>query len=1609
MIRFIENVGDYFVSNYFDEDFLRKVREKAGHDEDGWKELLRRGQPLRERYFRFKQEFLDLSREKDQVTETHRFHTLLLQALGYDGEHSEYDRLFHLEEKEVVPVRHRLYRGGRPHLFIMEMKALIRQGDEDPPGLFEQRYHRAQWENVFQVTEEGVQITPSIVNEAISSIFLLERAERPTYILVLAGNELYLLQDEKWFRGAYLRFRLEELFDEMAGVSRDYMGLFQVLAGREALAPDAELVLMEQLDEESHKKAYEVTRDLRDGVIHAVEALANEALFYLRTESLLEADPTEDDFETAIRDDAVTLVYRLLFLFYAEARPDLELLPMHDEVYLHGYSLEMLRDLEQTPLISASARDGYFFDDSLRTLFRLLAEGNQETGDDPYGFRIRRLDSPLFDARRLRHFGRVRFRNHVWQDIITHLSLSRPQRGRNRGRISYANLDINQLGSVYESLLAYRGFFAEEDYIEVHTAGNPLEGTYVVPRRRLDEFSLKEILHDEQGHMVVIPQGTFVYRLSGRDRAKSASYYTPQVLTAAVVKYTLKPILERLERREIKARDLLRLRILEPAMGAAAFHNEVIDQLAAAYLAARQEELKRKINPSHYREELQKVKAFIATHNVYGVDLNPTAVELGKLSLWLNVIHRDMEMPFFGYRLGCGNAVVGAWLKVYRHARFSYEPLDRQGKKHRPKAWWAEAPRPLRLEGKRPDRAKDEIYHFLLPDPGMAAAADSKHLKARFPEEIRRMSAWRKAFCAPIRSHEYATLQAIAARVDRLLEEHYQFQRRVDACTGNRIDVWGGLAAEEQCELALDTYRQKEELYGQRDRHGAPYFRLRMVMDYWCALWYWDPRHAADLPSREEWYYDLARILDMDLDSLPQPPRDEPAADAADWAGGRPQQGRLFDSARQLHLGEYRREEEASVTLEAIVAYKDSGALFRDQRLVRVREYAGRYRFFHYQLEFIEVFRERGGFDIAVGNPPWLKVEFEEKSIVAERQPEVLIRKVSAPEVRRRLERLLDGSDALARLFVTEALEHAGTSAFLNAAQNYPLLQGQQTNLYKCVIENGLQWVNRAGFLGLLHPEGIYDDPNADTLRKYIYPHLRYHFHFRNQLMLFAEIGHRVDYGVHVYSGASQEPLFYSISNLFHPSTIDGCFVHDGHGFCGGIKYKDKATGKFEWNMQPHRDRIIAVGERELRILAKAFENSEDWSSAKLVGIHSRQLLAVLEKLSAFPVKVEDVVSVTSEGWHETAAQDKGIIRRETKWPDPARYELIYSGPHFYVANPLYKTPRSVCEEKGDYDELDLLDLPEDFLPRTNYVPAEDIDTFVQRIPGLRVIGIDDKGREVFDRWIDYYKLCFSKMLSIAGERTLQPAIVPPNVSHTNAVISIIVTSDKQLIELQSICSSIVMDFFVKTIGRGNLYDDTISGFPLGIPPMFFKHLAARALRLNCLNLHYSLLWDSNSDVEWTSFKWSISDGRLTPFQMLDKPWSKAMPLYNAFERRQALVEIDVLVAMALGLTLEELILIYEVQFPVLQQNEDDTWYDRQGRIVFTCSKGLTGTGVDRKTWERIRDLGEGQTWVHTIEPSRSELYAGKTVTYQAPFDRCDRVEDYRRAWAHFSHLLKTD
>ena len=1382
--RFIQNVGDYFPSGYFSDDFFDKVQKCAGVSNDEVKDICGPYVRLKQEYNDYKNFIInDRPRVEDAIKKTHDFHTRLLSILGYDTNHPYQEHYIVNDEStpvEMIPVRHVIRQGQQVKMLVMEMQNLITVDDNEPAGLFEQQYESEersgqqkyaarQWRYVFNLDTEKYKISPAIINKAITHIFLLPEERRPHFILMLAGNTVFLFDKDKWAKGSYLQFSLDDLFAQASidAKHRTLYALFHMLVSKHTLAAEGEMVLMDTIIEESYKNAYEVTKDLKEGVILAVETLANEALYWWKQNNNIPvSDYTDDTFESEVKDDCLTIIYRLLFLFYAESRDELEILPVDDEVYKLGYSLESLRDLEMVRLNSDASRNGYFFDDSIRHLFSLLSDGHnfKENNINSKSFRVRPIDSPLFNDNNLKHLANVRIRNIKWQEIIKALSLSKKK--NYCGRISYANLGVNQLGSVYESLLAFRGFYAEEDYIEVHKANTLQDGTFLVPYSRMGDFDISEVLCDPKtGNPVILPEGTFVYRLNGRDRQKSASYYTPEVLTRSTVKYTLKSILDEVRANKRQATELLELKILEPAMGAAAFQNEVINQLAEAYLAEQQRQQREKglrnwrISPDHYRDELQKVKAYIATHNVYGVDLNPTAIELGKLSLWLNVIHKDMETPFFANRLTVGNAVIGAWLKVY-NKQDVYGIMERHGAKPKVNKWWEKAPHKVKFFSNRVNRSVNEVYHFLLPDANMLGVRSIKEQKKAHTGEDKRMAAILKDWTAPIVDADFKTLQRISGKIDVLLKEYFTDQISIDKYTNNRKEIWDGIdhsASESlfKVEEQAESYANKQQLFDTRYRHDNAYRKLKLAMDYWCALWFWEYDDADDLPTRQEFWGDIEALLDVDNSQL-----DTKTRQALERGESSIAQENSVENNRMT-------EEESQIVAktqeEILMGSHAQMSLFADEDPLRLKiadRLAKRYHFFHPMLEFIEVFWLRDGFDIICGNPPWIKLEFDEQGILSEKYPEVAIRKMSAPDVRKMRDQMFKQILATEALYHSEEIDTACSSKFMSAYCNYPLLVGQQTNLYKCVLENAMDMASESnGYIGLLTPESIYNDPKGQPLRRELYKRLRYHFQYVNTLKLFSEILHWVTFSTNVIGKRKENADFYSINNLYHPSTIDGCFVHDGHGLCEGLK-----TNEGSWNTAPHKERIVHYDTNQLQLLSNVFEDGTTNDCAKLVSIHSCEILNVLSKIETFQTHVRDFKHIITECFHETGAPKAGIIVRDTHFPDIENYDMIYNGPHIYVANAYSKTPRTQCiVANRDYDTIDLFKMKKDFVPRSNYrrnISVRDIRAYIHGF--LK----NENDKDSYENYLDYYKVGFRNMLSQSGERTLICAVLPCKTAH---------------------------------------------------------------------------------------------------------------------------------------------------------------------------------------------------------------------------------------------------
>ena len=289
-------------------------------------------------------------------------------------------------------------------------------------------------------------------------------------------------------------------------------------------------------------------------------------------------------------------------------------------------------------------------------------------------------------------------------------------------------------------------------------------------------------------------------------------------------------------------------------MGSAAFLNEAVNQLAEAYLQRKQREISRIIPHDEYTSEKQKVKMYLADNNVFGVDLNPVAVELAEVSLWLNTIHAGAYVPWFGMQLITGNSLIGARRQV-----FDAKLLRRVAKSDPP--WPDEVPERV-MPGQ--ERQEQSVYHFLLPDKGMADYKD-KVIRQMAAQEIATIKDWRKDFTKPFSGAQIEQLENLSAAVDSLWARHTEQQRNVRKRTSEIFTVFGQPeTTENQGPL---TTEQKDRIFFQEMlskevRNSSPYRRLKLVMDYWCALWFWPIEKAELLPSRAEFLLDLSLILE---------------------------------------------------------------------------------------------------------------------------------------------------------------------------------------------------------------------------------------------------------------------------------------------------------------------------------------------------------------------------------------------------------------------------------------------------------------------------------------------------------------------------------------------------------------------------------------------------------------------------------------------------------------------------------------------------------------------------------------------------------------------------
>ncbi len=413
------------------------------------------------------------------------------------------------------------------------------------------------------------------------------------WCLVTNGRVVRLVRAGRLFSRRYAEFDLDALAEE----PRSSAAAWLVLKAHTLAAPPSSPHGIELLLEAAERHAAGVRQSLRGGVLSATTEILRALAARGRRE------PVNEVFEQAL-----TLVYRLVFLLFAEARV---LVPLWHPVYRASYSVEALRE-------RALARRSRGLWDALRAMTR-LAHAGCRVGT----LRVTPFNGRLFAPARTPLAERPGLDDEAARAAILAVSTRVARDGESRERVMYRDLGVEQLGAVYETLLEYAP-------------------------------------HVEPGGSARAP--TVLLRAGSDTRKATGSFYTPRAIASYVIRDTLAPLVSGATPERI-----LGLRVLDPSMGSGAFLVGACRFLADAYVTALVEH-----GRCHHADigpgERASIRRTIAERCLVGVDLNPTAVQLARLSLWLATLAADRPLTFLDHHLRVGDSLAGTWLARLHHA-----------------------------------------------------------------------------------------------------------------------------------------------------------------------------------------------------------------------------------------------------------------------------------------------------------------------------------------------------------------------------------------------------------------------------------------------------------------------------------------------------------------------------------------------------------------------------------------------------------------------------------------------------------------------------------------------------------------------------------------------------------------------------------------------------------------------------------------------------------------------------------------------------------------------------------------------------------------------------
>ena len=902
--------------------------------------------------------------------------------------------------------------------------------------------------------------------------------------------------------------------------------------------------------------------------------------------------------------------------------------------------------------------------------------------------------------------------------------------------------------------------------------------------------------------------------------------------------------------------------------------------------------------------------------------------------------------PDFSRTLQVGNSLIGAQrdLVRFRQDKYRLRISDQE----------------VRALPFGKNRKADEIYHFLLPVAEMVTvkAKDTKFLD---PTTVGLAREWARDCNKPYSQGEYEVLQSLSDAIGILWHQVAVARKRWrDSYEAQLTPVYGQANKESPSESS--TQWQSEA-----------YERLWLAMDYWCSLWFWPLAKLSLLPNRAQFLEEMSLILTGHKDEMPG---------TVDWVRESKLEDVLDRSVRTLldRPGDY-------------VPLADLSEVMPDRHPI-LKKVGSQEFFLHWQLAFADIFMQQGGFDLIVGNPPWVKMDWSDKNALAQFEPKIIIRKMRANQIADLKSDTLDTDERLS-VFLELYRQDTGAAFFCQNPGNYAVVRGIQPNTYKLFLARAFRLIGFSGAIGFIHPVDHLNDPKGQAFRKACYARQAWLFQLVNERSqhMFRDIHHHTKYAIGIYNASVEELRFGLIANLFAPETIEECLHHDGAGPVPGIK-----DNNGHWQLRGHKSRIIEMDELTLEQLGGLLDPGVPTGRARLPLLHSQELADAMIKIMRVPKRLGDLKGsyVQDAMWHETNDQQgpDQVFKRETAFRD-LPLDMILSGPIFSLATPWAKCPRPRCRNNSDYDLIDLTSIPDDYLPRANYTPIMSMADYRNKVRNL-------PWNQNF-KHLDRERIIVRRRVGSASERTLQGAIVSQGFAHVDVGESLAFENNRTLAQVCAQWISLPFDFITKSCQVSDIRPSFTSQLPMPTVPDTAVH---RTLQLNCLTTLSRGLWNelahSYTPMNWAGDHPSL---KLEGPRQATESWTRACALRSDYARRQALIEIDVMVAKALDLTLDELIQIYRLVFPVLQQYENNTWYDQQGRMVWSNRTGK-GKQISRKEWEKHLNMSHG---ILTEEIEDNTMRGGpqtRTIEYVSPFTKPNREDDYRQAWRYFEQNL---